>query len=266
MELGEKIRQARLEAGYSQRQLCGEEITRNMLSQIENGTARPSMKTLRYLAQRLGKNVSYFLEETAVVSPNLQVMEQAREAFDRGAFAGAWEQLKAYRMPDSVCDREYGLLYKATALALAQDAIGQGKTRLARELLEKADRETAYCQEALERRRLLLQGRLGEPVSEKLPELDEELLLRAKEALEGNNTDRAACLAEAAENRDAPWQLLRGRIWLKQRNFAKAAQCLTRAEEAFPEETAPLLEECYRELGDFRRAYQYAIRRRNPDR
>ena len=32
MELGEKLKQARLEAGLSQRQLCGEEITRNMLS------------------------------------------------------------------------------------------------------------------------------------------------------------------------------------------------------------------------------------------
>ena len=43
MTLGEKIKQARQEAGLSQRQLCGDAITRNMLSQIENGSARPSM-------------------------------------------------------------------------------------------------------------------------------------------------------------------------------------------------------------------------------
>ena len=54
MELGQKLRLARQEAGLSQRQLCGEVITRNMLSQIENGTAKPSMETLRYLAGRLG--------------------------------------------------------------------------------------------------------------------------------------------------------------------------------------------------------------------
>ena len=47
MELGEKLRQARMEAGLSQRQLCGEEITRNMQALIENGTAKPSMKTLQ---------------------------------------------------------------------------------------------------------------------------------------------------------------------------------------------------------------------------
>ena len=34
MELGEKLLRARQEAGLSQRQLCGEEIPRNMLSQI----------------------------------------------------------------------------------------------------------------------------------------------------------------------------------------------------------------------------------------
>ena len=60
MDLGEKIKAARLGLGLSQRQLCGEAITRNMLSQIENGSAKPSMQTLRYLAERLGKSVSYF--------------------------------------------------------------------------------------------------------------------------------------------------------------------------------------------------------------
>ena len=52
MALGQQIRQVRLDAGLSQRQLCGGLITRNMLSQIENGNARPSMDTLQQLAQR----------------------------------------------------------------------------------------------------------------------------------------------------------------------------------------------------------------------
>ena len=106
MELGEKLRQARLEAGLSQRQLCGEEITRNMLSLIENGSAKPSMKTLQYLAGRLGKTVSYFLEETAVISPNQEVMDSARALYDSGSFAEAWKVLEKYRSPDPVYDRE----------------------------------------------------------------------------------------------------------------------------------------------------------------
>ena len=51
MNLGEKLRLARVEAGLSQRELCGDRITRNMLSQIENGLASPSVATLQYLAQ-----------------------------------------------------------------------------------------------------------------------------------------------------------------------------------------------------------------------
>ncbi len=34
MELGKKLRQARQEAGLTQTQLCGTEITRNMLSRL----------------------------------------------------------------------------------------------------------------------------------------------------------------------------------------------------------------------------------------
>ena len=65
--LGQRLKQARIEAGLSQRQLCGEEITRNMLSQIESGKAKPSMQTLTYLAQKLGKSVSWFLGEEDIL-------------------------------------------------------------------------------------------------------------------------------------------------------------------------------------------------------
>ena len=81
MTLGEKLRQARREAGLSQRQLCGQVITRNMLSQIEHDTARPSMDTLRYLAGRLGKSLGYFLDEESVSLPILGVIRKAREAW-----------------------------------------------------------------------------------------------------------------------------------------------------------------------------------------
>ena len=78
MELGQKIKAARLEAGLSQRQLCADTITRNMLSQIENGSAKPSMDTLQILAARLHKTVGYFLEEGA--SCNEKLMQNLRKA------------------------------------------------------------------------------------------------------------------------------------------------------------------------------------------
>ena len=74
MDLGGKIKAARLEMGLSQRQLCGKFMTRNMLSMLENGAAKPSMETLRYLAGVLRKPVGYFLEEA-------EELAAAREAF-----------------------------------------------------------------------------------------------------------------------------------------------------------------------------------------
>lgn len=47
----------------TQAQLAGDEITRNMLSLIENDNAEPSVRTLRYLAERLSLPVSYFLSD-----------------------------------------------------------------------------------------------------------------------------------------------------------------------------------------------------------
>ena len=264
MELGEKLRQARLEAGLSQRQLCGEEITRNMLSQIEHGTARPSMKTLQYLSQRLGKSVSYFLEETALLSPNQQVMESLRQLYDGGKYAEALLALDAYRSPDPVFDREKELLWVLLHLALAEQALAEGRERYAETLLHKADQPTAYCREDLQRRRLLLLGRIrGNRVAHQLPSLDNELLLRAEDALASGSHHRAAALLDAAEIQNTPrWSLLRGDAFLAQNAYEAAAKCFHLAESTHPRETAEKLEHCYRELGDYKRAYEYACKQK----
>ena len=264
MELGAKLKQARLEAGLSQRQLCGEEITRNMLSLIENGSAKPSMKTLQYLAGRLGKTVSYFLEETAVLSPNLEIMASARQLYDSGDFAGADLLLESYRAPDPVCDREKELLWVLIRLELAREAIAQERYLYAAQLLRQMPVETAYLAEDLNRRRLLLLGSIpGQSVASELPSIDEELLLRAEEAYSCGASSRAMHLLESMENQRSPrWHLLRGILYLQQKSWQAAAEHLQMAEEAFPRKVFPLLETCYRELGDFQRAYEYACKQR----
>lgn len=264
MELGEKLRQARLEAGLSQRQLCGGHLTRNMLSLIENGNARPSMDTLKYLASRLGKPVSYFLEEDAVTSPNQGVMESARRLYDAGEYAEAALVLEAYQRGDPIFDREESLLRKLTLLAQAERAIGENREPYALELLEKAKPDPAYCAQELEHRRLLLLGRIrGQRVSQSLSSMDEELLLRAQEALADEKGARAANLLEAAEDqKTARWNFLRGESYLLGKAYREAAQCFHRAEKEYPRQTAQYLERCYRELEDYKRAYEYACKYR----
>ena len=270
MKLGERLRAARLEAGLSQRQLCGGKITRNMLSQIENGSARPSMDTLRYLAGRLGKTVSFFLEEETAVSPNQAAMEQAQLAYLQEDSSRVLQALEGYREPDGIFDQEYRLLMVLACLNLAQQAADQGRRPYAAELLAQAEAAgqcAAYCPEELERRRLLLAARVEpqrrQEIVRKLPSLDEELLLRAQDVLERGDTQRSEQLLEAAEDKTAPeWNLLRGQTHLTRGQFTKAAVCFLRVEERYPEVCYPKLEQCYRELGNYEKAYEYACKQK----
>lgn len=263
MELGQKLRQARQEAGLSQRQLCGDEITRNMLSQIENGTARPSMDTLRFLAGRLGKPISYFLEEQAVTSPNQAVMEQARMAFGAQDHALVLELLKDYRQSDPLFDWEKDLLTALSAMALAEQAMAEGRIPYATQLLEQtasAGEQTPYYDAALERRRLLL---LAEIRTVNIPSDDRELLLRAKAALAEGDYRRAAQYLDAAEDQTSgQWNFLRGQAYLEQGKYSDAARCFRTAEPQYPRQCAAWLERCCRELEDFKGAYFYACKLR----
>ena len=270
MELGQKLRLARQEAGLSQRQLCGEVITRNMLSQIENGTAKPSMETLRYLAGRLEKSVSFFLEEDAVLSPNCKVMEQARVAFGEKNFIAFRSALDGYRSPDPVFEEEWKLLTIHCLVLEAEEALRTGREIYAQELLDRAEEvaQTAlYFTEELSGKILLLKGRLksadlGE-ICRKLPSLDEHLILRARGALAAGEFVRCLHLLEAAEEQDgADWNFLRGELYLIGKDYQQAAACFRRAEESLGAAVFPKLEICYRELGDYQMAYTYACKQK----
>lgn len=265
MELGQRLKQARLEMGLSQRQLCEDIITRNMLSQIENGSARPSMEVLRNLAARLGKTMSFFLEEDVVVSANQTIMENARKCFAQQDHTGVLSTLEAYRTPDSIFDGERWLLEAMSALALARQAMETGKRPYAVQLLQRcaqAGDQTAYYGAELERERCLLLARLEPALVEKLPSMDEELCLRAKLAMEKGDAVRSARILEAAEERSAVWHMLRGKAAFAMGQYREAADYLHQAETEFPQETAVLLESCYRELEDFKQAYFYACKQK----
>ena len=266
MELGEKLKQARIEAGLSQRQLCGEMITRNMLSRVENGFAKPSMETLRYLAEQLGKPMSYFLEEEAVLSPNQDLMSRAKAMWTEGNSNEVWLMLQSFQLPDPLFEWEWRYLSFLSAMAVAQKAMEDKRDLYARQILEEAEKYENGIP-GLRRRRLLLLGRVpGVELTDlvkQLPSMDEELLLRAEAALMEKNGERASKLLEAMENQENPqWNLFQGKARLLQKQYARAAEYLLSAEHAYPTQCWPLLETCFRESGDFRSAYEYACKQR----
>lgn len=263
MELGQRIRAARLEAGLSQRQLCGDTITRNMLSLIENGSAKPSMDTLRMLAGRLGKPMGYFLEENAALSPNAAQMEKARLA----APGQVLEILANYKGPDKDFDHERYLLEVFACFALAEQALQDGKPGLAVHYLTQArdaGEHTPYYTTELERRYLLLLGRTGvenaSVVASLLPDSTEEMLLRAQAALETKDFSRAQALLEIAQTREGRYHRLQAEVYFAQGAYAQAAKHYEQTEENV--KIYARLEECYRELGNFERAYYYACKQR----
>lgn len=264
MELGQRIKEARLAAGMSQRQLCEGTITRNMLSRIENGTVRPSMTTMRFLAERLGKPVSYFLDETTVTSPNLQLMLLARQCYRQGDYSGALEKLEEYKTPDETFDDEKLLLQVKCYLALASNAILHERMPYAAELLQKAElagKMSAYVGPELERERLLLLAQTGEAVE--LPINDRELLLRAQQALTMGELQRCVQYLDAAEDWSAPqWQLLRGEAYFAQRDYGHAVTCYLAAEDHYSRRVWAKLETCYQMLEDYKMAYHYALKQR----
>ena len=256
MELGEKLRQARLSAGLSQRQLCGTEITRNMLSQIESGKARPSMTTLQYLANQLDKPVSFFLEE-GDRSPSDAALAQARQAFQAGSYRNCLEQLELCK--EETAETVY--LQYLCLLELGKAAANEEKQPYARQLLEKAGSlESIYITAPMERERQILLLTFGG--TGRIPVDDRPLLLQAAQALNENDPTAALRFLDACTQRDAQWALLYGQSNLLAGNPKVALAFLKQAEETYPRQAIPLLEACCKELEDYKSAYYYACLQR----
>ena len=253
MELGQRIKEARLEAGLSQRQLCGQEITRNMLSQIENGVARPSMATLRYLAARLGKSVSFFLEETAA-SPNQTRMDAARAAFRDQRYRQALDYLAEFTSPDPVFDDEKHLLEAMSCIFLAEEDLDSA-------LLEQAaaaGAKTPYYTPDLERRRLLCLAQ-AEDVDLRAIAPDRELLVLARAALRKQDLENCLHFLNAIQHRGKAWLFLRADCAFEAGQYAQAADFYTQTGDPA---AYPRLEACYRKLEDYKMAYHYACLQR----
>ncbi len=257
MTLGEKVKTARLALGLSQRQLCGQYMTRNMLSLIESGSARPSMDTLRFLAGQLGKPVSYFLEDAAVVSDNTQVMEQARTCLALGDLPGLRKALDSFREPDGVFGEERQLLEFLYLTARAERALAEDQMPYAVTLLERAlDLSGLYLTAPLVQRcrvLLTLAGGRGGPVAE-----DDALLALAMEAQDPQR--KRTLLAAAADGTDPLRCRRKAQVLLDCGEYEKALALLERCP---PDREALLaMERCCKELGDYKRAYEIACQLR----
>jgi len=89
LDLGKKLKEARLSKKMTQSDVVGTFITRNMLSQIESGAASPSLRTLEYLANVLELPIHYLvaeniediehIEKSALANQDMQISHTSKE-------------------------------------------------------------------------------------------------------------------------------------------------------------------------------------------
>ena len=127
--LGERVRTARREAGLSQAQLAGEELTKGFISQIESGLVRPSIRSLQHIASTLGRPLDYFIADEPLAATK-------RVTFHRLAAEAAAE-----RQEWSIAEAE-----STAGLAVAADASERASflRLLASAALNQGRREEAF--------------------------------------------------------------------------------------------------------------------------
>lgn len=137
MNIGNKIRSLRVEKLMTQSELAGNEITRNMLSQIENGIALPSLTTVIYLANRLGVSAGFLLadEKDDFMYKKLNTMKNIKKAFTDKSFE-ICRDLCLYELEQT--DDEIELILSHCCINLAIENICDGRLRHACEEIDRA--------------------------------------------------------------------------------------------------------------------------------
>lgn len=142
MDIGKKIKRLRTEKLMTQSELTGGEITRNMLSRIENGAALPSIGTVVYLAGKLGVPAGYLLSEgeEEFIYHKTAVMKNIRRAYTDKRF----ELCRDMCISEfSELDDELEIILTDCSLGVAEEAMRTGNLYRARAFLDEAVRHSS---------------------------------------------------------------------------------------------------------------------------
>ncbi len=155
VKVGQRIRELRLRRGLTQKTLAGEQMTRNMLSLIENGLASPSIANIRYIAGQLGVPMGYFFAENSEEEGKywkMTMIGTLRSDFSAGKLRECVAALQS--LPSTAMDDETALLGAKIYFQLAMHSASDyemrsalGHLRTTSEYLQK----TVYADEELRR-------------------------------------------------------------------------------------------------------------------
>lgn len=281
-DIGEKIKRLRLQRNMTQSDLAGDQITRNMLSRVENGAALPSLPTVWYLAERLGVPAGFLLAEgdDDRLWRKMNRIDDIRRLL-RSGNARICLELCREDVGEGQGDDEIYLIMAQCALTLAREELDAGHLHEVCALLDSAleyARHTLYDTSAIRGTAALyfhFMNRLSSMLySEVLSDKYDALLgsedefaryVLAREALEAGETRRVEAYWQGGREED-PWcRHLSAHAAMLRGEYAAAGEALLRLLHAESARSEVLmyclfcdLEICCREQSDFRGAYEYS--------
>jgi transcriptional regulator with XRE-family HTH domain len=243
-----------------------------MLSLIENGSATPSLVTLKYIADALGVPVAYLLyeEDNLFIFEKTRLLPKIKECFSEQKYTKCMDLID--KLPSS--DDELNYMYCVSSFRQAKRLVFRGSLISAGRLLElskqKAEK-TVYDTNAIEAG-ILLYTSIVQNVQSPLLEFDsEQFELMYKRSSDYEFYKYIIQDASYEYKNELYTKHIEAKFMVRKNNYYEAIKTLCQVEESakFSDEyNACLLfgvytdlEGCYKSIGDFENAYRYSSKR-----
>ena len=272
MNIGKKIKDIRRQKKITQAELAKDIITRNMLSQIENGKATPSIPTLVHIADTLEVPVEYLISE----DDNLfdftrkSFVEKLKKAYAAKKYSDC---IYIWESSQNQSDDEISLIMAYSYLEYGSILLSNGNLESAESMLKKSlefAERTIYNTHDIKARISIFSAIAKNVQSPKLEFNEDEYIS------ESNDSVYSDLYNYLIENKDHKYKNsimqrhLKAKELMRSFHYTKATEILTEIEAdraRYPVDSYILfsiyndLEYCAKELSNFEDAYKYSSKR-----
>ena len=270
MEIGEKIKKIRTAKLMTQRELAGTEITRNMLSRIENGAALPSMQTIQYIASRLNVSCGFLLadEEDELLYFKSSEVANIKKAYSAKNFRLCREMCKNSEWSDD----ELRLILADSCFNVGVEEFCNGYLHSATELFDEA---IENCEQTIYNTDIIRSAinsyfeymqMISPSLSSNVSDEDEISVMITGGFCAYSHAFCNECSAESLSEESSYYIHLRAREFMEKNEYKEAFELLHKLlfDDSY-EVPEPMLyfvfcdlEICCKEIGDFKGAYEYS--------